>query len=52
MNQHMAVTEFDKGNQLLQEGKLEDAIELNPHGIDSQPKLNYIEIEQIFKETK
>ena len=37
MNEQKAVTEFDKGNQLLQEGKLEDAIaayccaiELNP----------------------
>ncbi|MEG4483645.1 hypothetical protein [Microcoleus sp. D2_18a_B4] len=31
-------------------GKLERSIAPNPRAIDSKPKLNYIEIEQIFKE--
>lgn len=37
MNPQKAVTEFDKGNQLLQEGKLEDAIAAYCHAIDLNP---------------
>ncbi|MEG3973337.1 tetratricopeptide repeat protein [Microcoleus sp. herbarium8] len=37
MNEQMAVTEFDKGNQLLQEGKLEEAIAAYRHAIELNP---------------
>ena len=37
MNEQNAVTEFDKGNQLLQEGKLEDAIASYRHAIELNP---------------
>ena len=37
MNEQKAVTEFDKGNQLLQEGKLEDAIAAYRHAIELNP---------------
>lgn len=42
------MSQFDKGKQLQEEGKLEKAIAPNPRAIDSKPKLNYIEIEQLF----
>jgi len=37
MNEQKAVTEFEKGNQLLQEGKLEDAIAAYRHAIELNP---------------
>jgi tetratricopeptide (TPR) repeat protein len=37
MNEQKAVTEFDKGNQLLQDGKLEDAIVAYSHAIELNP---------------
>ena len=37
MNEQKAVTEFDKGNQLLQEGKLEDAIAAYCRAIELNP---------------
>lgn len=37
MSERKAVTEFDKGNQLLQEGKLEDAITFYCRAIESDP---------------
>ncbi len=37
MNEQKAVTEFDKGNQLLQEGKLEDAIAAYCQAIELNP---------------
>lgn len=37
MNEQKAVTEFDKGNQLLEEGKLEDAIATYRHAIELNP---------------
>lgn len=44
------MSKFDKGKQLQEEGKLEKALAPNPRALDPKPKLNYIEIEQIFKE--
>ncbi|MEG5001836.1 tetratricopeptide repeat protein, partial [Microcoleus sp. B4-D4] len=41
MNEQMAVTEFDKGNQLLQEGKLEDAIAAFRRAIELDPDISW-----------
>jgi tetratricopeptide (TPR) repeat protein len=41
MNEQMAVTEFEKGNQLLQQGKLEDALAAYRLAIELNPDLSW-----------
>lgn len=41
MNQQMAMTEFEKGNQFLQEGKLEDAIAAYCRAIELNPDISW-----------